>query len=189
MIAGHRFHQGRRWRRATPLPRRRSESRSPRGREARSRRLRQAQRGRPLPRRQGTAHRPRRSPRPDEHACPKGCIHLVTAPSDKISLSRKSPVRCALGAIDCYGDVAAVCGVDDFFDRRQPSSDVRSRCGGGQARLREPVQFIGYTGSREGPDGPALDIAARGRARPRQEIGVVFDDRGDHDVARTQARR
>ena len=93
-----------------------------------------------------------------------------------------------LGAVDSYGDLAVMGGVDDLVDRRQPSGDVRSAGDGKQARLGGPVQFIRDIAGCEGPVGSALDVAARGYARPRQEIGVVFDDGGDDNVVGTQAK-
>jgi len=126
--------------------------------------------------------------RSDEDACPEGCVHLVAAPSHKISLLRQLPVRCELCAVEHDGDLAVVCGVDDLLDRRQPSGDVRSRGDGEQPRLWRPAQLSRDVVNREDPFGPALDVAACGNARPRQEIGVVLDDGSDHDVARAQAQ-
>ncbi len=54
--------------------------------------------------------------------------------------------------------------------------------------LREPVQFSCDVASSEGPVASALDVAALGYARPRQEIGVVFDDGRDDNVVGTQAQ-
>ena len=126
--------------------------------------------------------------RPDEHSCSEGCIHLVAAPGDEIGLLGEVTVRRELGAVDSYGDLPVMGGVDDLVDRRQPSGDVRSAGDGEQARLGGPVQFIRDIAGCEGPVGSALDIAARGYTRPRQEIGVVFDDGGDDNVVGTQAQ-
>ena len=79
--------------------------------------------------------------RPDEHARPKGRIHLVAAPSDEVGLRGERTVRGKLGAVDSYRDLAAMGGVDDLVDRGSPSGDVRSTGDCEQPGFWGPVQF------------------------------------------------
>ena len=121
----------------------------------------------------------------NEYARPKGRIHLVTAPNDKVGIFRERTMRCELGAINSHRDLASVRGLDDLFDRWHPSGDIRSTGDCEQPGLRSPVQFSHDIGCRECSVRTALDESAGGYARPRQKVGVVFDNGGDHDVVET----
>jgi len=126
--------------------------------------------------------------RPYEHSCSKGCIHLVAAPCDEIGLHGEVTVRRELGAVDSYGDLPVM------------AASMISSIGGSHPVMFEAPVTVSRRGLGTGPvhsrhrgcEGPvrsALDVAARGYARPRQEIGVMFDNRGDDNVVGRRRRR
>ncbi len=121
-------------------------------------------------------------PRADEHARAEGRVHLVAAPGDEVGLGGQRPVRSELGGVDEHRHAPVVGGGDDGVERREPAGDVRGAGDGEQPRPGRASSMATTSSTPKVPSEPHSTWRQRRQARPRQEVGVVLDDRRDDDV-------
>ena len=113
---------------------------------------------------------------------PKGAYILWPLQATKSAAAGQGPVGGELGGVDQHGHVPLVGGGDDVVDRGQPAGDVRR---GGDREQPGPwpgVEGGGDVVDGEGAVGAALDVPAPAEPGPGQQVGVVLDHGGDHDV-------
>ena len=127
------------------------------------------------------------APGADEDAGPEGRIHLVPAPRQVVRGGGHRAVGRQLGGVDQDRDIPLVGHGDDGIDVRAPSRDVGRRGDRQQGGTGPGVELGGHLVGGEGAVGAALDEPARAGPGPRQQVGVVLHDGGDHDVVGGQA--
>jgi hypothetical protein len=93
-----------------------------------------------------------------------------------------------LRAIDYDRNTPAVGFFDDPFDVGHPACDVGSSCRRQQAGRWGLVKLCSDVIYFEGAVCRTLDKAARGRSRPGQQIGMVFDDRRYDNIRSLEAK-
>ena len=97
-------------------------------------------------------------------------------------------MRGELGGVEHDGDAALVGGGDQGAHRRQPARDVGRPRAGEEDGTGRGVEAGHHVVEVEGPVRPALHVAPAGHAPPGQQVGVVLDHRGEHDVVGGQAQ-
>ncbi len=123
----------------------------------------------------------------DQRARPEGGIELVTTEGEEVGGGRQRPVGRQLRGIDYHPHPPFMGRFDNGLERRQPPRHVGCSRQRQQGR-RSPITIESGADviDGEGSLGRALDVSPGGYPTPREQVGVVLDNGGHHDVGRVE---
>ncbi len=124
----------------------------------------------------------------DQRAGAEGRVELVAAEGHEVGARGERAVGRQLGRIEEDRDAAGVGLGADLLHGGQPTGDVGGSRESQQCGASPVVEDPHDVGRLEGAGCPAFHPAPRRHPRPGQQVGVVLDHRGGHDVVGAQAQ-